>query len=213
MAAERVRIFVDFWNFVLAWNEFQRAQGRDPNQARIPWRDLLPAAVVGRVNPQARYVGTHVYASVDPQAQADRKLSGFLHAMDGFPGYNVMVKERRPLRPPQCSSCRSQITACPSCKEPIRRTVEKGIDAALLTDLIRTAFDDTFDQAVLITEDSDFVPAVKFIQERWTKQIVHCFFRGKSDALRNACWRHIFFDDIMTELIPASSSNSPSTLT
>jgi len=130
--------------------------------------------------------------------------------MDGFAGYSVTVKERRPASPVKCTNpeCRAKIDACPECKQQLRRTVEKGIDTALLTDLIRSAFDNTFDYAVLVTEDSDFIPAVKFIQERWTKQIVHCFFRGKSDELRNACWKHIFFDDMMGELLPPAALGS-----
>lgn len=154
--------------------------------------------------PQRYLVGAHVYASIDPQSEADRKLHGFLHAMDGFPGYNVTVKERRPASPVKCTheGCRKEIVACPHCNQQLRRTVERGIDTALLTDLIRSAFDNTFDQAILITEDSDFIPAVRFIQERWTKQIIHAFFRGKLDELRNACWKHIFFDDFMADLPP-----------
>lgn len=115
------------------------------------------------------------------------------------------MKERRPASPVKCPACRARIDTCPHCKQALRRTVEKGIDTALLTDLIRSAFDNTFEYAVLITEDSDFIPAVKFIQERWTKQIIHAFFRGKSDELRNACWKHIFFDDMMADLLPPSS--------
>jgi uncharacterized LabA/DUF88 family protein len=204
MSEERVRIFVDFWNFQLAWNEFQRHKGSDPNAVRIPWETTLPRVLVERGNPKGRYVGAHVYASIDPANPADKGLSRFLHAMDGFPGYSVTVKERRPASPVKCTNpdCRIRIDSCPSCKQQLRRTVEKGIDTALLTDLIRSAFDNTFDQAILITEDSDFIPAVRFIQERWTKQILHCFFRGKSDELRNACWKHIFFDDMIAELLP-----------
>ncbi len=209
----RIRIFVDFWNFQITWNAFQRNNGRDPNIARIPWDTSLTDAIVQRVNPKGIYVGTHVYASIDPNSAPDRKLKGYLHAMDGFPGYNVTVKDRRPASPIKCKNkdCRKEISQCPHCTEPIRRTVEKGIDAALLTDLIKGAFDNTFDQAVLISEDSDFVPAVKFIQERWTKQIIHVYFREKSHELRNACWKHTFFDDFMSELLPPSTPATPST--
>ncbi len=204
MTEPRVRIFIDFWNFQLAWNELHRAQGRDPNVVRIPWEEPLPRVLTERTNAKAQYVGTHVYASTDPHNPTDQGLKRFLHAMDGFPGYNVTVKERRPASPVKCTNpaCRTRIDSCPACKQVIRRTVEKGIDSTLLTDLIRSAFDSTFDCAVLVTEDSDFIPAVRFIQERWTKQIVHCFFRGKSDELRNACWKHIFFDDMMSDLLP-----------
>ena len=165
----RVRIFIDFWNFQLRWNDHHRAKGREPKKdARIPWEELLPKILVERANPKGVYVGTHVYASINTESEADRKLNTFLHAMDGFAGYNVMVKERRPASPVRCTNeeCRIEITDCPQCKERLRRTVEKGIDTALLTDLIKSAFDNTFDQAILVTEDSDFIPAVKFIQER-----------------------------------------------
>lgn len=203
MAQTRVRIFVDFWNFQLSWNDYHRVPGK-PGIIPIPWEEALPKATVAKVAPDAVYVGTHVYASIDPNNPKDRGLNRFLHAMDGFPGYNVTKKERRPGSPPKCNheACRRVISECPFCKNRLTRTVEKGIDTALLTDMVKAAFDDTFDAAILMTEDSDFIPAVKFIQERWTKQIYHAYFRGKSDELRNACWKHIFFDDFMADLVP-----------
>jgi len=214
MAQTRVRIFVDFWNFQLGWNAYHKDPARQ-SPVKIPWDNSLPKALVAKIAPgDGVYVGTHVYASIDAMNPNDKKLNAFLHDhMDGFPGYSVMVKERRPTSPPKCNhaDCRKYITNCPFCKGTLRRTVEKGIDTALLTDMIRSAFDNTFDAAVLISEDSDFVPAVKLIQERWTKQIHHAYFRGRSEELRNACWNHIYFDDFMGELVPpAKASAGPS---
>lgn len=207
MSGQRIRIFIDFWNFQLSWNNYHFKKGTKEKPCRIPWEDSLPNTLVQRVDPLGVYVGTHVYASINPNSPSDGKLSNFLNIMDGFPGYQVLVKERRPASPIKCTSeiCRVEIPNCPKCNEPLRRTVEKGIDASLLTDLIRAAFDNTFDQAILISEDSDFVPAVLFIQERWTKQIVHAFFRGKSHELGNACWKHIYLDDFMADLLGPSS--------
>lgn len=216
MGDDRIRIFIDFWNFQLSWNEYHRKM--DPPRVSpvpIPWEEILPKTLVGRANQKGLYVGTYVYASLDPNSKKDKGLNRFLHAMDGFPGYSVTVKERRPASPIKCTNedCRKTIQDCPFCNQQLRRTVEKGIDAALLTDIIKSAFDNTFDQAILITEDSDFVPAVKFIQERWTKQIIHAYFRGKSDELRNACWKHIFLDDFMSDLVPPPSHPSISAVT
>ena len=207
MAEERIRLFIDFWNFQLAWNRNQRSKGRDQREASIPWKETLPKVLIEHSNPKGVYVGTHVYASINPESASDRNLNRFLHAMDGFPGYNVIVKERKSASPVKCTNehCRREIINCPQCNDVLRRTVEKGIDTALLTDLIRSAFDNTFDQAILVSEDSDFIPAVRFIQERWTRQIIHAFFRGRSDELRNACWKHIFIDDLMAALVPASA--------
>lgn len=211
MSEVRIRIYIDFWNFQLSWNNFHRV--KDPARTTpvvIPWEEALPQALVARANQKGVYVGTHVFASIDPNSKADKGLNRFLHAMDGFPGYNVTVKERRPASPVKCTheGCRKVISDCPFCHQQLRRTVEKGIDTALLTDIIKAAFDNTFDQAVLISEDSDFVPAVKFIQERWTKQVIHAYFRGRSDELRNACWKHSFIDDFMSDLVPLSAHNA-----
>ncbi|MBI4468397.1 MAG: NYN domain-containing protein [Acidobacteria bacterium] len=204
MHPTRTRIFVDFWNFQLSWNECVRGRGFNQDVAKIPWEETLPRVLVQRSDPGGLYVGTHVYASIDRSSTRDKGLQRFLHAMDGFAGYRVTVKERRPASSVRCANepCRREITTCPHCNERLRRTVEKGIDTTLLTDLIKAAFDNTFDQAILLTEDSDFVPAVEFIQERWSKQVIHAFFRGKSDELRNACWKHIFIDDSLAELLP-----------
>jgi len=43
--------------------------------------------------------------------------------------------------------------------------------------------------AILVSEDSDFIPAVEFVQEMRGKQVVHVGFGGHSNDLRAAC-RH-----------------------
>lgn len=56
---------------------------------------------------------------------------------------------------------------------------------------------------MLITGDADFIPAVEFIQNRTEKHIVHAYFRPHGQELRNACWTHLYLDDLMDELLPA----------
>lgn len=210
MSALRIRLFIDFWNFQLQWNDYHRSVGAGA-VVKIPWDVRLPQVLISEVskgNP-AKYAGTHVYASIDPGNPADAGLRRFLHAMDSFPGYKVLVKERKPGNPPKCSACKSPVATCPKCNAPMRKTVEKGIDAALLTDLIQYAFDDNFDQAILVSGDADFVPAVEYIQRKTDKQIAQCFFKKHGTELRNACWEHFYFDDLMTKLLnPASASTS-----
>jgi uncharacterized LabA/DUF88 family protein len=59
---------------------------------------------------------------------------------------------------------------------------------------------------VLVSGDADIVPAVQYIQKKTDKQIVQAYFRSHGDALRNACWDHIFFDDMMPKLTGTSAS-------
>ncbi len=198
----RVKIFVDFWNFQIAWNKYHEKAGA-VERVKISWEDKLPMLLTDLVGKDAIYAGTHVYASIDPGSEKDRGLRRFLHAMDGFQGYVVTVKERQWKGPPKCShaECRKEITHCPHCKNSLRRTVEKGIDTALVVDLIQMAFDDIYDRAILLSADKDHVGAVTFIQQR-SKQITHVWFKHKGQTLRNACWDHYFLEQIMEQLLP-----------
>lgn len=208
MAASRVRIFIDFWNLQLQWNDYHKQQGTS-DVVRIPWKGILPLTLIQAIarGTPAKYVGAHVYASVDPGNPTDAGLRRFLHVLDSFPGYHVTTKNRKPASPPKCTNpdCRQVIVTCPVCNQRIRRTVEKGIDAAILTDLIQCAFDDTFDQAILVSGDADYVPTVQYIQRKTDKQVVQAFFRNCGTQLRNACWDHIYFEDVMPKLLVADT--------
>ena len=66
---------------------------------------------------------------------------------------------------------------------------EKTLDTRIATDLIGDATFDSYDVALLVTEDSDFIPAVEFVQDMRGKQVVHVGFGGHSNELRSIC-RH-----------------------
>ena len=106
------------------------------------------------------------------------------------------------MSPSRCpnADCHKLITLCPHCQRSINRTVEKGVDTALVTDMIRFGIDGHYDRAVLVAADADHVPAVKFLASR-SRQVTHAWFRGQSNELRNACWSHILLDDIMPQLL------------
>ncbi len=197
----RVKIFVDFWNFQLGWNSYHRRQGT-ARIVQIPWEDRLPQVLTNLAGTEASYAGTHVYASIDPRSEADKGLKRFLQVMDGFPGYAVTVKERQVKGAPRCSNkdCRKEITHCPHCNERLRRTIEKGVDTALVVDMIQLAMDDIYDRGVLLSADKDHAGAVNFIQNRM-KQITNVGFGGEGQTLRNACWNHFTFDSLMAELL------------
>jgi NYN domain len=66
---------------------------------------------------------------------------------------------------------------------------EKTLDTRIATDLIGDAAFELYDAAILVTEDSDFIPAVEFVQEMRGKHVVHAGFGGHSNELRAVC-RH-----------------------
>ena len=200
-ARMRVRILVDFWNLQLAWNDFHQSRPKIPRDSRFT--DVLTR----HAGDDAVYTGCHVYASVDPnKPAADVRLRRFLHVMQGFPGYQVIVKERQSRGPFTCphQDCRKPILDCPHCDRVLRRTVEKGVDTALATDLVELAVDNLFDSAILVSADADFVPAVELVQRRTGKRVIHAYFRPRGQELRNTCWSHMYFDDFMDQLMGSS---------
>ena len=53
--------------------------------------------------------------------------------------------------------------------------------------MVDGAADDTFDTAVLVSGDGDFVPAVRSVQRR-NKKIQNVYFKGSSSrSLKNHC--------------------------
>jgi len=196
----RIILFVDFWNFQLSWNDYWKEAG-EKERIRIPWRDVFPQVVINSIDNTAHNGGTHVYASVDVKKESSKKLRNFLNnVMSGFPGYAVTIKERRPIGSFDCPECHEKILNCPHCSEEIRRTVEKGVDAALSVDLIKYALNDVYDTAVLVSHDADYIPAVNFVQERG-KEVVNLGFRNSGFHLKKSCMYTRYVEDLTGDLL------------
>lgn len=186
----RVRVFVDFWNLTLGMNRKIEASRQAPfffDWEKLPaWLASEAARVCGLGSPV--YEGTHVYASFNPRSAPDVRLRSWLLTwLDRQPGVQVVVKERRPKNPPVCQACHVQVSTCPHCNEALRGTEEKGVDTAIVTDMIRLAWEQAYDVAVLVSSDSDFVPAVQFLDLRGRK-IVQAGFPPTGSHLATACW-------------------------
>jgi uncharacterized LabA/DUF88 family protein len=191
----RVRIFIDFWNFSLGMRDF------DP-EYRIDWSKLASELVTRAVSPSGSgtYEGTCVYVSIDPMSEGDKKLKDFLaNVLNRMPGYEIKTFERKRKNPPTCNTCRAQITTCPACHGVLKRTVEKGVDTAIVTDMLQHAWDKTYEVGVLLSGDRDFIPAVQFLNRHGIK-IVHASFTNLGQNLANECWSQIDLSKIAAQL-------------
>ncbi|MEX2227755.1 MAG: NYN domain-containing protein [Dehalococcoidia bacterium] len=65
---------------------------------------------------------------------------------------------------------------------------EKGVDVALVVDMLTGAFEDRYDTAVLVSSDGDFKPAGRPLR-RYAKHVEYLYFGGsqRSSALLQAC--------------------------
>jgi uncharacterized LabA/DUF88 family protein len=136
-----------------------------------------------------QFKGVNVYASVNPDPQGkDAGLKSFLHkVLNQMVGYNVHVFDRKERQSTDANG------------HTVIRTVEKGVDTRIVTDLFTGAIDGSYNVALLISNDSDFCPAIQTIQDRLDKQIIHVGFRRGGDEIRSACWSHVLLDGSVAE--------------
>ena len=154
----RVYVFVDFWNFCLSLPEQHK---------KLDWRLVgrFFADEAGKVinaGLPVSYEAMRVYGSYDPDMS---KGSGFRHWFSNFlsavPGVHTTFLPRQKIQsPPKCPVCHKTVSHCPSCKSDMRGTEEKGIDTAIVTDMMSLAWADVYDVAVLVSSDKDFIPVV-----------------------------------------------------
>jgi uncharacterized LabA/DUF88 family protein len=197
----RVRVFVDFWNFQLQWNHrTAKARCRWSNLAKVlcgvAQRRLEESGITDTLSLQE----TRIYASVNPERAQDKKLREWL---DGFlgrqPGFRVFVRERRTQsRPIRCRECGAEVQACPQCAKPLARSVEKGVDAAIVTDLLSLAWEGAYDVGILLSSDSDLTPGVERLQDKGIK-VVNATWSGRGRDLARVCTASVEID----QLVPA----------
>ena len=100
---------------------------------------------------------------------------------------------------PKRPVCHKEVAECPHCKGSMAGTVEKGIDTAIVTDMIKLAWADSYDIAVLVSADRDFIPAVEFLGSKGLK-VVHAGFPPSGMELARKCWASF---DLKKEKLPA----------
>ena len=183
----RVRVFVDFWNYTLSMRDADRA-------FRTDWAKLGPmlsreAVAVVDAAATGEYQGLNFYGSYDPASEKDKKLRRWATTVvDTFPGVSVSIMPRqRKLSSPECPICHAAVSVCPACGANMRGTEEKGVDVHMATDMIRLAWVNNYDIAVLVSSDRDFVPVAEFLATRGIK-VIHGRFRPKGMQLTQRCW-------------------------
>lgn len=193
----RVRAFVDYWNFQLTLNEQEsRARGVEDHRFSIDWKKLggwlaaKACETVGIAKGSYSFDGVNVYTSYNPRTPGDRSYHNWVTTwLDRQPGVDAICLERKPKSLPKCPTCHKQITHCPhvNCAKPITATIEKGVDTLIATDMIRLAWEDAYDIAVLASMDSDLVPAAQFLSLKGLRVVQAGFPPGGVD-LATACW-------------------------
>lgn len=189
----RVTVFIDYWNFQLRLNQLEARERRLPDyRFRIDWA-ALGAQLAQKACDAVKiadhsFEGCTVYTSFNPATDEGRRFHQWATTwLARQAGVTVEIRERKPKNPPRCPSCHVEMGTCPSCRQPVKATVEKGVDTLVATDMIRLAWEQAYDVAVLATSDADLIPAVEFLHLK-ARKVIQAGFPPAGSDLAAACW-------------------------
>lgn len=197
----RTRIFIDYWNFQLAWNK--RSSSRNKDWAAVPNKLVeLAQNTLGTKLGQLQLEETLIYASYDTSHAGSGKFRHWLtNFLDRLPGVRVSAVERRwRERPVHCRKCNKSTSTCGFCQATLGRAAEKTVDARIVTDMMALAWEQVYEVAILVTSDGDFVPAVEKMQEKNIK-VVNARWEGVGHRLSQICWASFPMDVEIPKLL------------
>lgn len=179
---KKVRIFVDYSNFVIGWQDRIK-------EWHLAW-DRIPGLIMDKLveNGLAREVelrGITVYASTHPDRKGEDKIEEdwLRYTLDQISGYTVRTAIRQPQK------CDHGI------HDDHYHYVEKGVDTMIVCDMLALAMRDSYDLGVIVSDDSDLIPSIESVQNVLDRQIVHVGFGDSGDRIRSAAWAHLLLDD------------------
>lgn len=183
-----IKIFIDFWNYELSM------KGVDP-EFRTDWFSIahpLIDEVESLMTPPHGVMnfGVHVYGSYHPVTETamNRWATNTLARIPSFSAsFTTRQKKKKGA---VCPVCHAECEKCPICGESMLGYGEKGVDTRLAIDMVKFAWEDAYDVAVLVSADRDFKPVIELLNAKG-KQIIHGAFPPNGMVLTNACWGRI----------------------
>ena len=185
----RAHVFVDYWNFALA--QRQVALQRRGVTWRIDWQ-RFPAWLVERAEDELAFdylthVGTIVFTSFNPSnpnsVQHRNWANGWLGRQ---PATEVVIYEQQRVPAPTCPACNIEMSTCSECGAGLAGFQEKSVDTALAISIVEKALRREIEVAILVTSDSDLIPAVDAAHRRGCL-VVQAAFPPGGRRLRRRC--------------------------
>jgi len=152
---DRVMIFIDGSNLFRTFKRFR------------PDIHYNIRKLVGLLTKDRKLVRPYYFGSIRLPPEP-----GKIKFLDGikYEGIDVTTRPLK-IRPIQCE--------CPECNHQWNETteVEKGVDVALVTRMLAFGFKNTYDVAILVSGDADYIDAVEQIRDLG-KRVEIVAFRG-----------------------------------
>ena len=162
----RVIVFIDGFNLYHSIHELNfDAKTKRPTSPKhyLKWLNISTLSQALIHPNQDILVGAYyfsAYAGWVPQDVQDRHRDyvAVLKSTDVIPVMGTFKKKPR---------------RCPSCKHEWDTHEEKESDFNLALYLVKLAYEDAFDKAIIFTADTDLAPAIRLVREKFPHKAVH----------------------------------------
>ena len=171
--ATRLSVFIDGSNLYHILKKVHQRSDLDFEAfIRLFEPDPRDNQVIRQFNP-VNYYNSRINQGKDPESYAkqQRFLQGYLQKITNPPFHLKIEKIKHYGRLKyRCRNCGSvsevSIQKCPSCGniEMLEDASEKGVDVRIAVDMVQGAINNEYDHAILVSEDSDFVPAIQAVK-------------------------------------------------
>lgn len=174
---DRLMIFIDGQNLIYASQKF--ASGRGQNY-KFHYREENLERCLFDMQPNRKHIQTRFYTAIvepDPE-RGQRDVERYRRQWKKQQALKKKLKWyvfSKPIRayPFFCPHCRwaniqTQVV-CSKCGNTLKEVKNKGVDVALATDLLVYGMSETsssYDVAILVSGDNDFIPVIEKLKER-----------------------------------------------
>ncbi len=187
----KVAIFIDYDNFSISYcNRFKI------DEVKIPVWDSLSENLIHFYKENfikndfelIEHIGTFLCVGISDFLifKEEQDLKSRFQALDRKPGFIVKY------------GCRTRPYKDKKTKE-FKLGKEKGVDAEIICQMLMGAFLDHYDACILLSDDNDYLPAIRRVQEYFGKKVIQAGFRD--DKLRNQAYAHIPFEKSKDKLL------------
>jgi uncharacterized LabA/DUF88 family protein len=111
------------------------------------------------------------------------------------------------------SELKEKRRGCPVCRSTYSEHEQKGVDVGIAAHLLKLAFTNSYDQALLCSGDGDFAPLVQDLRTTLGKRVtVLGWHNGVAPSLRDACYRVVHLEDYQDHFVgeaPETLGESP----
>ena len=171
---QRVIVFIDGSNVYWGLRYYNQANSTN---LRIKY-----TALVDKLTGDRQRIRSYFYGSLGVPPDLNQLK---FHDSLRFSGFQVVVK---PIKKRWNPATKKEYT------------VEKGVDVALVSDLLSLAWEGAYDVAVLVSGDADFIETVQKVKYKGKIVELASFRESLSGELRRVADKTVFLDDMMDEI-------------